>query len=98
MARIKEHNSIWDDCRVALAAAAERRAQEAARLESAARELSGFTPTESGRWMQYCPHCGGTVELYSDNEGVGVVGYGNDSKCRAIPGIEQRLRDKGFRS
>lgn len=60
MARKKKHDSIWDDCCVALAAA-ERKAQEAARLDSAARELSGFTPTESGRWMQYCPHCGGKL-------------------------------------
>lgn len=93
-----DNDAIWGACREALDAAAERKAQEADRLKSAARELGGFTPTETGRWMQICPHCGRKVELYSDNSGVRVVGYGSDSTCRAVPSIGQWLRDEGFQS
>ena len=94
----KNHNSIWDACRKATEAAAKQEALTAARLQSAALELGGFTPTERGRWVTYCPHCQRKVELYSDNSGVAVVGYGTDEKCRAVPRITKWICDNGFRS
>src|SRR5882724_1518192 len=66
---------LWEACRHALDADAALKAQAAARLEAAALKLGGFSLTEKGdRWVTHCPHCGGKVELYSDNSGVGVVG------------------------
>jgi hypothetical protein len=94
-----DNETVWNACREALDAAASREAQAVAHLQSAALKFGGFTLNEKGnRWVTHCPHCGGKVELYSDNSGVGVVGYGNDSKCRAVPRIEQWLRESGFRS
>ena len=92
-----DNEAIWDECRTALDADASREAQAVAKLQSAARKFGGFTLNEKGnRWVTHCPHCGGKVELYSTNVGVGVVGY--NPQCDAISRIEQWLRDKGFQS
>jgi hypothetical protein len=92
-----DNDAIWDACRRARDATASREAQAVANLQSAALKFGGFTLREKGdRWVTYCPHCGGKVELYSTNSGVGVVGY--SPKCDAISRIEQWLCENGFQT
>ena len=92
------HDALWDACRDALDAAAEREARAAAKLKAAALIL-GFTQNENAHWTNQCPHCGRRVRLFQTHTGQ-VIAYSEfgGERCHAIPSIQRWLCDEGFQS
>lgn len=73
-------------------------AQNAARLESAARKLGRFEQSEDGRWLYWCPDCEQRVELrITANGDVRASTYGSKT-CSTVLRIQQWLRDNGYQS
>jgi hypothetical protein len=93
-----DNAAIWDACREARDAEAERKQQAAARLEAAATRL-GFAQTEDAQWERDCPHCRRRLALFaSSNRGIHVRQFAVGLICPAIPSLTQWLRDEGFQS
>jgi hypothetical protein len=90
-----DNDAIWDACREAQNATTAREVQKANRLKSAALGLGRFKQNESGQWVYRCSECEREMKLFTANNGDVQAYY---SGCGAYPGIQQWLRDKGFRS
>ena len=90
--------AIRDACRVAHEVAAFCKAQDAAKVESAALALGLFEPSENGQWVHECPDCRQTVTLgITLNNDVRASSSG-EKTCHKVPLIQQWLRDNGFQS
>lgn len=88
-----DNDAIWDVCREAQYARAERETQKADNLRAAALNLD-FTRNESGRWVKKCPGCGDEVGLYTTLNGD--LRASGSSTCAAVPELQIRLRKWGL--
>lgn len=89
---------ILDECRVAQEVAAFCKAQDAAKVESAALALGFFERNENGRWVHQCPDCRQTVTLGITVNGDVRASSSGQTTCHKVPRINQWLCDNGFAS